>query len=61
MTAYGVTGLFLSFGGSVGGGGEGGKEVGSAGGAGGAGGVGGAAQKWTVASVRCGRAFRRRR
>ena len=36
MTAYGVTGLFLSFGGSVG---EGGEEVGSAGS------VGGAAQK----------------
>ena len=55
MTAYGVTSLVPSFTGSVGGGGgEGGKEVSSAGGAGG---VGGAAQKWTVAFVRCGRAF----
>ena len=50
MTAYGVTGLFLSFAGSACGGG-GGEEVGSAGG------VGGAAQKWTVAFVRCGGAF----
>ena len=54
MTAYGVTGLFLSFAGSACGGGGGGEEVGSAGGAGG---VGGAAQKWTVAFVRCGGAF----
>ena len=54
MTAYGVTGLIPSFAGSVGGGGGGEEEVSSAGGAGG---VGGAAQKWTVAFVRCGRAF----
>ena len=55
MTAYGVTGLVPSFAGSVGdGGGKGDEEVSSAGGAGG---VGGAAQKWTVAFVRCGGAF----
>ena len=50
MTAYGVTGLFQIFGGSVGGVGKGSEEVCCGASAGGAGGVPGA-EKWTLASV----------